>query len=451
MALEALTRYLERVAGRAGWQQIVEHAWGDTPLVNGHHEVVHAYHPTLTVGELQRIYRTMIVSRKLDDRELMLQRQGQAWFSASCAGKEAALCAAGLVLRPTDPLWGYYRDRALILMRGMTMREMLMASVASAADPSSGGRQMPEHWSDPSRAICPYLSPVGANFIPAAGLAEAVQMTKKLLGGKGRFPGDSVVYAATGDGTTAEGEVYEGLRAAINARAPLLYHLMDDGFGISVPVSEQVPGGDVGALFRGWPGLTYFKIDGIDFRRSYDAFRQAAEICRSGRGPVLVHSKVLRLYSHSSTDDMRKYRPREDVVLEFEERDPLVRFASELVEYGIAAPAELKATNEAVDAEILQAVDEVLDLPKTDVSRFLSTIYAYDPPAAQAAYAAVAAGRKSANAGRPVVMADAINACLGELMEAVPEIVMWGEDVADLSREHFGRAELEGKGGVFGL
>ena len=169
MALEALTRYLERVAGRAGWQQIVEHAWGDTPLVNGHHEITPAYHPTLTLGELQHVYRTMIVSRKLDDRELMLQRQGQAWFSASCAGKEAALCAAGLVLRPTDPLWGYYRDRALILMRGMTMREMLMASVASAADPSSGGRQMPEHWSDPSRAICPYLSPVGANVIPAAG------------------------------------------------------------------------------------------------------------------------------------------------------------------------------------------------------------------------------------------------------------------------------------------
>ena len=109
MALEALTRYLERVAGRAGWQQIVEHAWGDTPLPNGHHEVVAAYHPTLTLGDLQRIYRTMIVSRKLDDRELILQRQGQAWFSASCAGQEAALCAAGLVLRPTDPLWGYYR------------------------------------------------------------------------------------------------------------------------------------------------------------------------------------------------------------------------------------------------------------------------------------------------------------------------------------------------------
>jgi len=451
MALEALTRYLERVAGRAGWQQIVEHAWGDTPLTNGHHEVVTAYHPTLTLGELQHVYRTMIVSRKLDDRELMLQRQGQAWFSASCAGKEAALCAAGLVLRPTDPLWGYYRDRALILMRGMTMREMIMASVASAGDPSSGGRQMPEHWSDPSRAICPYLSPVGANVIPAAGLAEAVQLTNKLISGKGRFPGDSVVYTATGDGTTAEGEVYEGLRAAINSRAPLLYHLMDDGFGISVPVSEQVPGGDVGTLFRSWPGLTYFKIDGTDFRQSYDTFRKAADLCRSGRGPVLVHSKLLRLYSHSSTDDMRKYRPREDCTVEAEERDPLVRFAREIVEYGIASPGELQETNQAVDAEILQAVDDVLILPKTDVSRFMSTIYAYDPPKAQAAYAAASSGRTSANAGKATVMADAINLCLGELMEVLPEVVMWGEDVADLSREHFGRAELEGKGGVFGL
>jgi 2-oxoisovalerate dehydrogenase E1 component len=148
---------------------------------------------------------------------------------------------------------------------------------------------------------------------------------------------------------------------------------------------------------------------------------------------------------------MRKYRPREDIAVELEERDPLVRFARELVEYGIAAPSELQETNAAVDAEILEAVDSVLNLPKTDVSRFMSTIYAYDPPKAQAAYAAVSAGRKSPSAGKPLVMADAINACLGELMEAVPEIVMWGEDVADLSREHFGRAELEGKGGVFGL
>lgn len=451
MALEALTRYLERVAGRAGWKQIVEHSWGDTPPANGHHEILAAYHPTLTTFDLMRVYRTMIVSRKLDDRELILQRQGQAWFSASCAGKEAALCSLGLLLRPTDPLWGYYRDRALILMRGMTPREMLMASVASAADPSSGGRQMPEHWSDPSRGICPYLSPVGANVIPAAGLAEAVRLTHAILGDRGRFPGDSVVYTASGDGTTAEGEVYEGLRAAMNARAPLLFHLMDDGFGISVPTSEQVPGGDVGSLFSHWPGLTYFWNEGTDFRRSYDIFRQATELCRSGRGPVMVHSKVLRLYSHSSTDDMRKYRPREDVAIELEERDPIVKFARELVEYGIASPEELQQIHAEVDQEVLRAVDEVLNLPKTEVSRFMSTIYSYDPPRAQADYAQATAGRRSPSAGKSLVMADAINATLGDLMDLLPQVVMWGEDVADLSKEHFGRTELEGKGGVFGI
>src|SRR5262245_14424193 len=410
MALEALTRYLERVAGRAGWKQIVEHSWGGAPLRNGHHEVLKAYHPALTIGELLHVYRTMIVSRKLDDRELMLQRQGQAWFSASCAGKEAALCALGLLLRPTDPLWGYYRDRALILMRGMTPREMLMASVASAGDPSSGGRQMPEHWSDSNRAICPYLSPVGANVIPAAGLAEAVALTDKLLDGQGRFPGDSIVYTATGDGTTAEGEVYEGLRAAMNARAPLLFHLMDDGFGISVPVSEQVPGGKLGQLFSNWPGLTYLWNEGLDFRRSYDTFKKALDLCRSGRGPVMVHSKVLRLYSHSSTDDMRKYRPREDCAIEFEERDPIFQFAREIVEDGIVSPAELQEIHREVDAEILRAVDDVLNLPKTDVSRFLSTIYNYDPPRSKAEYAEATKGLKSPSAGKTLVMADAINA-----------------------------------------
>jgi 2-oxoisovalerate dehydrogenase E1 component len=451
MALESLTRYLEGVGQQAGWKQIVDHAWGSTPNGKSHPEAVKAYHPSLSVDQLLRTYRMMLTSRKLDDRELMLQRQGQAWFSASCAGKEAALCALGLLLRPTDPLWGYYRDRALVLMRGMPPREMLMQAVGAAADPSSGGRQMSEHFSDPRRAICPYLSPTGANVIPAEGLAEAIKVTGRLLG-DGQFPPDAVVYTATGDGTTAEGEVYEGLRAAINFASPLLFHLMDDGFGISVPVSEQVPGGDVGALFRHWPGLLYLPVDGLDFRKSYDVFRQAVDHCRARRGPVMVHSRVLRLYSHSSTDDMRKYRPREDWTVEFEERDPILNFARDLVEYGIASASELRTIQKEVEAEVLRAVDDVLHLPKTDVARLPTNIYAYDPAEAGRLYAEAVAGRKSPTAGQSLVMADAITACLGELMEMLPETVMWGEDVADLSLEQFRRnPQLEGKGGVFGI
>jgi 2-oxoisovalerate dehydrogenase E1 component len=449
MALETLHRYLDEVAERPGWSRFVESAWGGTP--DGKADVLRAYHPTLTVAELLHIFRIMITSRKTDDRELYLQRQGQAWFTASSAGKEAVLAAAGLALRPTDPIWGYYRDRPLVLMRGVSAKDMLMQAVAAAADPASGGRQMAVHFGSTEHAVPIYASPVGIQCLPAAGLAEACALTKKLIG-QGRFPGDSVVYTSVGDGTTAEGEVYESLRAAINSRAPLLFHIMDDGFGISVPISEAVPGGDVVALFRGWPNLTIIENDGLDVRRSYDNVVQAAEICRSGRGPVLLRSKLLRLYSHSSTDDMRKYRPKLDIVHETAERDPLIRFARELVEYGIASAEELRTLAKDAEADVLQAADEVLQLPKTDVKKLLTNIYRYDPPKAQAAYAEAVEGCTSAAAGQTLVMADAINTALGELMELVPGLVMWGEDIADLSKADFAaHPELEGKGGVFGL
>jgi 2-oxoisovalerate dehydrogenase E1 component len=310
---------------------------------------------------------------------------------------------------------------------------------------------MPEHWGSPEKAVIIYASPVGIQCIPAEGLAEAISKTRALIG-EGRYPHDAVVYTSLGDGTSAEGEFYECLRAAINARAPLLVHLMDDGFGISVPTSEQVPGGDLVPLFRGWPNLTVLENDGTSVRESYDRFRQAAELCRSGRGPVLLRSKVLRLYSHSSTDDMRKYRPKEDVVIDLEERDPIVKFARELVEYGIASPGELREIARSTEREVLAAADEVLQLPKTDASRLLTNVYAYDPPKAKAALAAAYAGRAVARVGETLVMADAINACLGELMEVLPRVVMWGEDVADLSRDALLRNPgLEGKGGVFGI
>jgi 2-oxoisovalerate dehydrogenase E1 component len=451
MALEALHRYLDEAAELLGWKGIVERSWGEGGTRPGAADVFPAYHPTLTREELLGLYRLMVTSRKVDDRELYLQRQGQAWFAASAAGKEAALAAASLALRPTDPIWGYYRDRTLVLGRGMTPREMLMQSVAAAADPSSGGRQMPEHWGHPGLAIISYASPVGIQCIPAAGLAESLPLTRKLIG-KGTYPNDAVVYTALGDGTTAEGEVYEALRAAINARAPLLVHLLDDGYGISVPIDELVPGGDVVALFRGWPNLTVIENDGLDVRRSIAAFKQGADLCRSGRGPVLLRSRVLRLYSHSSTDDMKKYRPKTELVHEFDERDPILRFARELIEFGIASAAELREIARTAEAEVLEAADDVLKLPKTDVNRLFTNIYAYDPPKAKASFEAVYSNRKIARAGETLVMADAINAALVELMEAVPGVVMWGEDVADLSKEDFARhPELEGKGGVFGI
>jgi 2-oxoisovalerate dehydrogenase E1 component len=446
MAADALTKFLQQQAAAPAWKHPLEH-----PPVDGDPRIVREYHPELTVKDLHHMYRIMVTSRRLDDRELFLHRQGKAWFTISTAGKEAVLAAAGRALRPTDPIWGYYRDRTIVLMRGLTVRDNLMQQVAAAADPYSGGRQMPEHWSDPEKAVISYCSPVSSQCIPSEGLAAAIAKTRILIG-KGRYPGDSVVYCSLGDGTTAEGEFYEALRAAINDRAPLIIHLMDNGWGISVPADEQVPGGDVVALFRGWPGLTVIENDGTGVRSSYDGFREAAEICRAGRGPVLLRSRVLRLYSHSSTDDMRKYRPIEEIRVETEERDPILKFAQELLAYRIASPQELQEINRRVEKEILEAADEVLKLPKTDVSRFLSNVYAYDPARARAEHARATEGRPCRRAGESMVMADAITAGLEELMELLPHTVLWGEDVADLSKVNYHRyPELEGKGGVFGI
>lgn len=398
------------------------------------------YHASLTRDDLLRAFRLMVTSRRLDDRELLLQKQGKAWFAIAGAGKEAALIAAGFVLRPTDPIFGYYRDRALVLTRGFTPREMLLQAVAAREDPSSGGRQMPSHWGDPARAVMIGLSPTGINALPASGMAEA--LVKAHLLAEPKYPRDAVVYASVGDATCSEGEVYEALKNAAITRARLVFHIENDGYGISVPLSEQIPGGNPARLFSGILGLRIIEVDGTDFRASFDAFRDAAGHARSGAGPVIVHSRVVRLYSHSSTDDQRKYRTKSDVASE-QERDPLERLARELVAFGIATPRELLDIQEQVHHELDALTDEVSTLPKTDVTTLESSAYA----AGRGPLSAI-----KSSAGPVTVIAEAINRCLGELMEADGRIVMWGEDIADFSiRNYRYKDELDGKGGVFGI
>jgi 2-oxoisovalerate dehydrogenase E1 component len=409
-----------------------------------------SYHPSLKVADLLDMFRTMVLSRLLDEREFMLQKQMQAWFSIFGAGKEAAQAAAGKALRPTDPLWGYYRDRAITLQRGVTPFEMLQQAVSADTDPASAGRQMPAHFGHADKAVVIQGSPTGFQCIPSVGLAEAIARTTKLLG-KGRYPADAVVYTSVGDATTAEGEVYEALRAAILSKAPVIFHLQDDGFGISVPVEEQVPGEDVLALFRGWPQLAIWDIDGTEIRDSYDAFTEAAAHARARRGPALVRTRALRLMSHSSTDDMRKYRPAADIAKDWE-RDPIPKFARQIVTYELATRNELAEIVEEARAEVAKAAGDALREPKVNPKRFLAEVYGYEPAAARERWSQASSGRKSSKAGQVVPLADSMRHALHELMELEPRIVMWGEDIADLSRRTMERTPgLKGKGGVFGI
>lgn len=449
--LAALTEIFQESDAAQAWSDALAHAWNKpSPFDPESSRIVESYHSSLTVRDLLRIYRTMVLSRRMDERELILQKQSQCWFTISGAGKEAVLSTAALVLRPTDPALPYYRDRAFCLMRGVTPYEMLLQATAAAADPASGGRQMPSHWGHGNLNIVSVGSPTGAHLLTASGLAEAIAKTAALIG-QGRFPNDAVVYASLGDATTSEGEFYEALKNASLTRAPVIFLVEDDGYGISVPLSEQVPGEDIAYLWKVYPDLLVIRVDGTSIRESYDAFLRASEYTRSRRGPVLVHAKVSRLMSHSSTDDQEKYRTRHEMTCE-RERDPILKFLRELLAYGICGSKDLMGIVRACDDEVQDATAQALHQPKTDTTRLTANIYRYDPASSQVEYARRISGRRSEYAGQPFVMADALNYCLDELMGLDSRIVMWGEDIADFSRRNYPyRGELSGKGGVFGI
>src|ERR687883_1874711 len=313
------------------------------------------------------IYRTMYLSRRIDDKEVQLKGQNKIFFQISGAGHEAVLVAAGMVLRPGyDWFYPYYRDRALCLQLGMTPLEQLLSAVGAAADPNSHGRQMPSHWGHKKLNIVSQSSPTGTQFLQSVGCAEAsyraslVEELKEKVAG---FKGDEVVYCSAGDGTTSEGEFWEALNTASNLKLPVLFLIEDNGYAISVPVEVQTAGGDVSKLVENFPDLLVERCDGTDPVESLETLRRAVEYCRARKGPALVHAKVIRPYSHSLSDDEKLYRPDEERTSDAE-RDPIKRFGALLVEEGFVTQDELQRIKDEVDAEVNAAADEALASPQ---------------------------------------------------------------------------------------
>jgi 2-oxoisovalerate dehydrogenase E1 component len=402
----------------------------------------HGLSPTDLLGA----YRWMLLSRRIDDKEIQLKNQSQIYFQISGAGHEAVLVAAALHLRAGhDWFCPYYRDRALCLVLGVTPLDMLLQAVGSIDDPASRGRQMPSHWGNRRLHIVSQGSATGTQCLHAVGCAEAGLLYASLPEIEDRerhFESDEVVYCSVGDGATSEGEFWESLNTACTRRLPLVYLVENNGYAISVPVEVQTPGGDISRLVSSFPGLNVIDVDGTDFVASYGAMAEAVAHARARSGPALVHAKVTRPYSHSLSDDERLYKTAEERAAEAQ-RDPLRRLTQLLRDEGIATEEELQDIAASVDREIQQATDAALAARKPGKETAGLWVYSpevdptgpdFDTPAAPE--------------GRPDTMVAAINRTLHDEMASNPRIVVFGEDVADASREDALRS-VTGKGGVF--
>src|SRR5215470_8280224 len=312
---------------------------------------------------LLEMYRTMYLSRRLDDKEIQLKAQNRIYFQISGAGHEAVLVAAGMALKPGyDWFYPYYRDRALCLQLGMTPLEQLLAAVAAEDDPNSHGRQMPSHWGHKKLNIVSQSSPTGTQLLQAVGSAESSYRINLINELKERFKGfhdDEVTYVSLGDGTSSEGEFWESLNTASNLKLPVVFLVEDNGYAISVPVEVQTAGGDVSHLVENFPDLYVQRCDGTDAIESLETMRRAVDYCRHRNGPALVHAKVIRPYSHSLSDDEKLYRPNEERTTEAE-RDPVKRFGALLIDSGVIDQGGLQRIKDQADREVNEAADVAL-------------------------------------------------------------------------------------------
>jgi 2-oxoisovalerate dehydrogenase E1 component len=416
---------------------------------------------SLTREQLVEFYRLMYLSRRTDDREIVLKRQQKIFFQVSCAGHEALLVAAGMAMRPGyDWFFPYYRDRAICLALGNTVEEQMLQAVGAADDPASGGRQMPSHWSSRKLNIVTPSSSTATQCLHAVGCAEAGRYFTRHPEAAAKhdgdyrqfkdvtFHGDEVVYVSIGEGSTSQGEFWESLNSASNGKLPVLYVVEDNGYAISTPVEVNTPGGNISKLVANFPNFHFAEIDGTDPIASYQAMVEAVAYCRAGKGPALVHGHVIRPYSHSLSDDERLYRSAEELAADAA-RDPISRMQMWLLREGILDADGINKLEQQVDEEVQRAADRAVMATLPTVASITKHVYSEDLSSQDARFATEPAATADATER---TMADLINCCLKDEMRRDERVVVFGEDVADATRDKALReGKVKGKGGVFKL
>jgi 2-oxoisovalerate dehydrogenase E1 component len=340
----------------------------------------------------------------------------------------------------------------------MTAYDQLLESVGSGEAPGSGGRQMPSHWSDKKHHIVTQSSPTGTQLLQAVGCAEAGRYLANnpdaAIKHEGdyrafkdvQFHGDEVVYVSCGEGSTSEGEFWESINTASNLKLPMLFVVEDNEYAISVPVEVQTAGGSISQLLAGFPNFHLVQCDGTDPLASYTTLVKAVEHCRSRKGPALVHAKVIRPYSHSLSDNERLYRPEAERQKDAQ-RDPITRMQMFLIRENAMDEKSINKLEKQVDEEIQEAADRALAAALPASGSWRNFIYSPNIDPTSAAFST-----EPSREGQEKTMADLINVCMRDEMRRDPRILVFGEDVADCSREEYlKQKQVKGKGGVFKL
>jgi len=360
----------------------------------------------------------MATARVLDEKMLTLLKQGKSFFHIGSSGHEAAQLAAARVLHPgSDWAYPYYRDGAFCLGLGMTPREQLLSFLARKDDPNSGGRQMPQHYGHKDLRIVTQSSPTGTQYLQAVGCAMGCR----------RDGTKEVVYVSSGEGTTSQGDFHEALNWASRDRLPVIFHIEDNQYAISVHISEQTSGASVYSVAAGYENLARYDVDGTDFFETHMAFQEAVNRARRGKGPAIIVSHVVRLLPHSSSDDQRKYRPTEELEAD-RTRDPIHRFGEECVAAGQFSQADLDAVFSTVKSTVDADADWADAQEYPDPATVGDYLFSNEQPEGKTSFTPIA---------EKIVLVDAINHALKEELERNSKMVVYGEDVADR------------KGGVF--